>query len=395
MTDHGTVRNRRLWTAAILSAIVLSGLGLQMRGAVVPELEIEFAVEKGLLGLVGPAGTLGYVLSIAVVGAIAGRLNLVRWYAIGIAVTTLSIAGLGLAPTFLVFLAVLVVRGLGDGIIRGLDRPMLSHLFPDARGRAFGTYDLAWAVGSAAGPLVMTAAIALGDWRLAYFGLAAALVPVVAFVWRLDLPFEEGREAILDRSALSTLFRTKEIVAMAVAMFFHTGLEGGLFLWLPTFGIEAADLSQSNANLLLSAFTIAYIPGRLAATAIVERYDYSLLLVGIELLLIPLFVVSFFVVEGLATFPAVFALGMLVSGVYPLLVAFGTDAAPEYSAPINAIAAVSSSISFALVPMVMGFVAERAGIRPAMWIPLALTVGVLPTILAARRSISIRDGPET
>ncbi|WP_135663931.1 MFS transporter [Halorhabdus rudnickae] len=297
-----------------------------------------------------------------------------------------------LAPTFLSFLAVLVVRGLGDGIIRGLDRPMLSHLYPDSRGRAFGMYDLAWAVGSAAGPLVMTAAIALGDWRLAYFGLAAAPVPVVAFVWRLDLPFEEGREAILDREALVALLGTKEIAAMALAMFFHTGLEGDLFLWLPTFGIEAAGLVQSDANLLLSAFTIAYVPGRFVATAIVERYDYSVLLVGIELLLLPTFFISFFVVSGLATFPAVFCLGMLVSGVYPLLVAFGTDAAPEYSAPVNAIAAVSSSISFALVPMVMRFVAEAQGIRPAMWIPLALAVGVLPTILAARRSISFRDG---
>jgi len=392
VTDNGTTRNRRLWTAAILIAVVLSGLGLQMRGAVIPELELEFVVDKGLLGLVGPAGTLGYVVSIAIVGAIAGRLDVLRWYTIGLAVTALTFAGLGLAPTFLVFLAVLVVRGLGDGIIRGLDRPMLSHLYPDARGRAFGMYDLAWAVGSAAGPLVMTAAIALDEWRLAYFGLAAALVPLIAFVWHLDLPFEEGREAILDREALGKLLSTREIAAMALAMFFHTGLEGGLFLWLPTFGIEAAELSQSNANLLLSTFTIAYIPGRFAATAVAERYDYSLLLVGIELLLLPVFFVSFFVVSGLTTFPAVFALGILVSGVYPLLVAFGTDTAPEYSAPINAIAAVSSSISFALVPMAMGFIAEAQGIRPAMWVPMILTVGVLPTILAARRSISIRDG---
>ena len=392
MTSREPARNRRLWTAAILWAVVFSGLALQMRGAVVPELGIEFPVGKGLLGLLGPAGTLGYVAAIAVVGAVAGRLDLIRWYTIGVVLTVLTIAGLGLAPTFLVFLAVLVFRGAGDGIVRGLDRPILSHLYPDARGRAFGLYDLAWAVGSAAGPLVMTAAIALGDWRLAYFAVAATLVPLAPLIWKLDLPFEHGQEATLDYVALGNLLRTKEIAAMALAMFFHTGLEGGLFLWLPTFGIEAAGLSQSRANLLLSAFTIAYIPGRFAATAIAERFDYSSLLVGIELLLLPAFVVAFFVVSGVTTFPVVFVLGMLVSGVYPLLVAFGTDAAPEYSAPVNAIAAVSSSISFALVPMAMGFLAEGSSIRTAMWLPLVLTVGVLPTILAVRRSISIRDG---
>jgi len=391
VTDDADAGIRRQWTAAILGAIVLSGLGLQMRGAVIPELATEFGVNKGLLGLLSPAGTLGYVVAISVVGVIAGRLDIRRWYVLGLGVVALTIAGLGLAPTFLVFLGVLVVRGLGSGVVRGLDRPILSHLYPDGRGRAFGIYDLGWAVGSAAGPLVMTGAIALGDWRLAYFGLALALVPLLAFVWRLDLPFEQGREAVLDRAALGTLFRTREISAMALAMFFHTGIEGALFIWLPTFGIEAAGLGQSTSNLLLSAFTVAYIPGRLLSAAVAERYAYSRLLIAIQLGVLPLFYVTFFVVSGLATFPAVFALGVFVSGVYPLLVAFGTDAAPEYSAPINAIAATASSISFALVPMVMGFVAEAETIRLAMWLPLALGIGVLPTILVARRSISIRD----
>ncbi|MFB6202138.1 MAG: sugar MFS transporter [Halorhabdus sp.] len=391
MNDGPPAHVRRHWTIAIAFAIVLSGLGLQMRGAVIPELGTEFHVGKGVLGLLGPAGTLGYIVAIAVVGGVAGRLDLKRWYVVGLVVFGLTIAGLGLAPTFLAFLGLLVVRGLGSGLVRGLDRPILSHLYPDARGQAFGMYDLAWAVGSAAGPVVMTLAIALGDWRLAYFGLAVAIVPVVAFVWKLDVPFERGRESPLDREALTELLGTQEIAAMALAMFFHTGLEGGLFLWLPTFGIEATPLSQSNANLLLSAFTVAYVPGRFVTTIVSERFDYSRLLVGIELLVIPVFVLAFFVLDGLALFPAVFVLGMLVSGVYPLLVALGTDAAPEYSAPINAIAAVASSISFALVPVAMGVLAETQNIQIAMWLPLALTVGVLPTILAARRSISIRD----
>ncbi|ACV12290.1 major facilitator superfamily MFS_1 [Halorhabdus utahensis DSM 12940] len=392
MTDDPPTALRRQWTIVILGAIVLSGLGLQMRGAVIPELHIDFGVSMGLLGLLSPAGTLGYVIAISAVGVVAGRLDIKRWYVLGLGVIALTIVGLGFASTFLIFLGVLVVRGLGDGVVRGLDRPILSHLYPDGRGRAFGIYDLAWAVGSAAGPLVMTAAIAIGDWRLAYLGLGIALLPLVAFAWRLDLPFEQGREAVLDRAALAKLLRTREISAMALAMFFHTGIEGALFIWLPTFGIEAAGLSQPTSNLLLSAFTVAYIPGRLLSSAVADRFAYSRLLIAIQLGVLPLFYVTFFVVSGLATFPAVFALGVFVSGVYPLLVAFGTDAAPEYSAPVNAIAATASSISFALVPMVMGFVAEAETIRLAMWLPLALGVGVLPTILAAQRSISIRDG---
>jgi len=375
---------RRLWTLVIVLFVALEGLGLQMRGPLLPILEAEWGIGKGVQGLVSPAGTLGFAVTVLAVGAIAGRIDTQRYFLGGIVITAVGVLGMALAPVFIAYLGLLVVRGLGTGISRGLDRPLLGHLYPNARGRVFNLYDMAWAVGAAAGPAVLSLAVALGDWRYAYVGLAVAFGVVAALVWRLETPDIDAEEA-LDVAGALELFRTPAVGATVVALVFHTGLEGAMFLWLPTFGGEIANLSATRANLLLSAFVVAYIPGRLVYTLIAERVPYGPLVIGLEVLIVPVFVWTFFLADGVAVFAGVVVLGALVSGIFPTLLAFGTQAAPEYSGPINAVSTSVASVSLALVPVAMGALAELTSIRTAMWIPLAMTVLVAPTVLVARR----------
>lgn len=378
-------RSKLLWTAAILLFIAVSGLGMQMRGALIPQLSRQWGVSDSMLGLIGPAGTLGYAVTVLATGAFGGRLDTRKVILGGLVVTTLAFVGMGAAPVFVGFLGFLIIRGMGTGAVRALDRPVLGHLYPESRGRLFNLYDLAWAVGAAAGPAVMGFAIASGNWRLAYYGLALAFVVIIAFIWLLDTP-ADGAEAEMDLAAAGRLLKTPAIAAMAVALTFHTGLEGAMFLWLPTFGERIAGFEATTASLLLSAYMLAYIPGRIVYTGVAERVGYVRLVLVLEALLIPTFYVTFFVAEGVAVFAGAAVLGALVSGVFPTLLAFGTDAAPEYSAPINAIALGTASVAMAAVPWLVGALTQLYDIRVAMWLPLALTLVVGPTVIFAWRA---------
>lgn len=377
-------RSRRLWTAAIVLFVALEGLGLQMRGPLLPILETEWGISKSVQGLVSPAGTLGFALTVLGVGAIAGRVDTRRYFFAGIAVTLVGVVGMALAPFFLVYLGFLVVRGLGTGVSRGLDRPLLGHLYPNARGQVFNLYDMAWAIGAAAGPAVLSLAVAQGDWRYAYVALAVAFGLVAVLVWRLRPP-DVGAEAQLDVGAALDLLKMPAVAATTIALVFHTGLEGAMFIWLSTFGKEIAGFSQETASLLLSVFLVAYIPGRLLYTFIAEWIGYGPLVVTLEALIVPTFLWTFFLAEGQMVFVGVAILGALVSGIFPTLLAFGTQAAPEYSGPINGITTATASVSIAIVPVAMGALADASTIRSAMWIPLALTLLVAPTVVIARR----------
>ncbi|PSP86053.1 MFS transporter [Halobacteriales archaeon QS_6_64_34] len=382
--DRGS---RRWWTVAIFAYITLEGAGLQMRGAVVPALRRSFDVPEWQLGLVAPAGTVGYVLAVVVVGAVAGRLD-TRWLLlVGVLGTGAGILVMGVAPSFALFLAALLGRGLFTGVGRGTDRPLLSHLYPRQRGRIFGFYDMMWAVGATAGPLLVAAAVAAGDWRLAYYALALAFVPVVALVVALPTPEVAGGDDPLDWAELRRITRQPAVLTMAVALFLSTGLEGGLFTWVTTYA--QGRLPGSLATASLSVMLAAYIPGRFASGWLSERVGYVRLAVGLVGLTVPAFLYTFFLAEGDGLLVGLFFIGLALSGMYPTLLAYATEAVPEHSAPVNATAAVTSAAGIAVVPAAMGFVISDTGVTGAMRL-LAVPLALLALVLSYALYRSVR-----
>ncbi|WP_276275690.1 hypothetical protein [Haloarcula regularis] len=75
-------------------------------------------------------------------------------------------------------------------------------------------------------------------------------------------------------------------------------------------------------------------------------------------------------------------MGLTVSGLYPTLLAYGTEAVPEHSAPVNAMAAVTSAMGIAAAPAVMGFVIGDAGVAFAMQL-LVVPAGLLLVLVVA------------
>ncbi len=374
---------RRWWTVVIFAYVTLEGAGLQMRGAVIPALRRTFGVPEWQLGLVAPAGTVGYVLAVVLVGAVSGRFDTRGLLVVGFLGTGAGILVMGVAPSFALFLAALLGRGLFTGVGRGTDRPLLSHLYPAQRGRIFGFYDMMWAVGATAGPLLVAAAVAAGDWRLAYYALALAFVPIVAVALALPTPAVEGGDDPLDWGELRRITRQPAVLTMAVALFLSTGVEGGLFTWVTTYA--QGRLPETLATASLSVMLAAYIPGRFATGWLAERVGYVRLAAGLVGLTVPAFCYTFFLAEGYGLLVGLFCIGLGLSGMYPTLLAYATEAVPEHSAPVNAAAAVTSAAGIAVVPAAMGVLIGNAGVARAMRLlalPLALLAVVLSYALA-------------
>ena len=101
---------------------------------------------------------------------------------------------------------------------------------------------------------------------------------------------------------------------------------------------------------------------------------------GLVGLTIPAFVYTVFLAEGDGLLVGLFCPGLGLSGIYPTLLAYATEAMPEHSAPVNATAAVTSAAGIAVVPAAMGFLISDTGVAGAMGllaVPLALLAAVL------------------
>ncbi len=117
-------------------------------------------------------------------------------------------------------------------MFRAIDRPLLSHLYPERIGRVFALYALAWAVGAVSGPVIASAVVLVGDWQATYVLLGLSILPIVAAVWALESP-SEWDERRLERETLVRLLSKPGIPGTMVGLAIVGGIEGTLFTWLP------------------------------------------------------------------------------------------------------------------------------------------------------------------
>lgn len=389
-TDAGGARsaeaNRRAWTVAIFASLGLAGAVLMVRGPVLPELATAFGAPEWQLGLIAPAATLGYLVAVTAVGFGAGHLPPRRLVVAGLGGTAVALGLLGAAPSLPTFLVAVALQGATVGAFRGRTRPLLSHFYPTRRGRVYSYYDMTWAAGATLGPLLVIAVLALAPWRWVFWVLAAAYALVAAFVWSLSEPELESEERPLAREDVLALLRRPEILGMVAVMFFATGVEGGLFLWLPTYA--AGELPDWLAGAVLSLMILGYVPGRFAYGRLAERVGYVRLLVGILGALLPVYLLTFFVAGGLWLLPGILAIGVLLSGAFPLLVSYATDATPEYSGPVTAVAAVAGSLGVGVVPAMMGFAissGDAAAGMELLVVPLVASIGLVVAVRVSER----------
>jgi EmrB/QacA subfamily drug resistance transporter len=181
----------------------------------------------------------GYALSFGMVPIIGGRLGDDRgrknMLLVGIAAFVVCSAAVGLAPTPGVVIAARVVQGLAGGLLNPQVSGLIQQLFPLAeRGKAFGALGAAVGIGTATGPVLGGAIIALGGeefgWRLCF--LVNVPIGIVSFLLcRKLLPSAPPREVTRALDLPGAALLTVGVLGLLFpAVEFDAGHDARLFL---------------------------------------------------------------------------------------------------------------------------------------------------------------------
>ncbi len=167
-------RNRWIALLVCCSALFMTLLDVSITNVALPSIsDATGAGPSQLQWIVG-----GYTLSFGLVPVLAGRLGddhgRRRMFQVGVAGFALTSAVAGLAPTAELLIAARVLQGVAGGLINPQVSGLVQQMFRgDERGRAFGALGTTVGLGTALGPLVGGALIALGGpdlgWRLVFF----------------------------------------------------------------------------------------------------------------------------------------------------------------------------------------------------------------------------------
>jgi MFS family permease len=221
------------------------------------QVRLGFKPEDALIGLLGTAFMLTYMLGSPVFARQAEKRS--RWALIGIGVILWSLASgaSGLAATFLGLLVARCLVGIGEAAYGPVAPALISDLYPvKIRGQVLAWFYIAIPVGSALG-YVLGGAVAdsgINRWGEALFGIQSeswrwafflvTLPGIVLGIWSFLMPEPPRGQADLDAAAgpasvpwrdYLVLLRTPSYTLCTLGMAAMTFAIGGIAFWMPYF----------------------------------------------------------------------------------------------------------------------------------------------------------------
>jgi predicted MFS family arabinose efflux permease len=227
--------------------------------ALLPQIKVAFGLDNATAGLLVTLLWGAYALTQFPAGVLIDRIGERRTLVTSVVVAVVGILALTVAPTFLAFVAGLLLFGLGSGLYAPPRVTVLSRTFADNDGTALGVTFAIGNLGAAALPPIAAAIALWVGWR-AGFGFVAPLLAIVGIALWTVVPRRSstpGATGELSRRAASRVVRAvlaRKVVLSWVALTMMLFAYQGLGAFLPIYLIEAKGLGQGVAAVLYSVF---------------------------------------------------------------------------------------------------------------------------------------------
>jgi len=266
--------------------------------------QLGFKPEDALMGLLGTAFMLVYMVGAPMFARLAG--NHSRWKIVGIGVILWSLASgaSGLAGTFIVLLLTRCFVGVGEAAYGPVAPAMIADMYPiRTRGRVLAWFYVAIPVGSALGYVLggWIAGSGIGAWGSSLFGIVHESWRWVFFLvtipgillgvqcFRMKEPprtgaARPGGKAQVPWREYWVLARTPSYVFCTLGMTAMTFAIGGIAFWMPYY-LETRLGAPGNSTIVFGAITAvaglsATLLGGMAGDRLRSRFPSSYFLVS-------------------------------------------------------------------------------------------------------------------
>lgn len=301
------------------------------------------------------------------------------------------------STTFAMLLAADILFNPASGAFVSLSQTALMDLEPGRHEQNMSRWTFSGSLAVVAGPLLLGIATLLGfGWRAPLWAVALFSGVVLALSWRAfstrgmlpahneDHPgLREGLRGAL-RSA-----RRPDVLRILVLLQFGELMMSVFGGFLALYLVDVAGFTPAQSGLAIAVYTGVGLLGDFLLIPLLERVPglvYLRVSAGLVLVLLPSFLLA---QQAPAQLILLGLLGLLNAGWYAILKGQLYAGMPGQSGTALSIYGMFAPIHY-LLPLVIGFAAQRFGLAQAMWLlvlgPAALLVG-LPTPKSAQKPI--------
>ena len=292
--------------------------------------------------------------------------------------------------SYSLFLLTILLLGAGAAILQVAGNPIMRDVSPEgkyARNLTLGQFIKA--IGSLSGSLIPFAAAKwFGlDWKILFpIYSAALLLTLVIIGFTRIYEKREGDAAPASFASSLSLLRNPFIAMMVLGIFLYVGAEVSISSGTPILLSNKFNIDLQTYGLLGNAFFfISILIGRFLGSVILNYLQPKRFLLITALLSITGLVLMLSPVQNLV-FLGIFFTGLGFGNIFPLIFSITVDAMPERSNEISGLM-VTAIVGGAIIPPLMGFVADMSSVTVGLLVPLAAMLYILYTAFCVSRKI--------
>ena len=291
--------------------------------------------------------------------------------------------------SFFAVLAGILFLGSGATFLQVSGNPLMRDVSPEGK----FSRNLSWAqfikaIGSLSGALIpLAAANYLGrDWKVLFpvYSIFLFITIIWISVIKTGTPGERQNAKATFSSSFS-LLKNKYIFMMVAAIFLYVGAEVSMSSGLPIYLQDAFDLDIERLGLLGTLFFfLALMTGRFLGAIILNWIKARTFLV-LTLFISIIGFIGLFMHIQLVSMISIFIVGLGFANVFPLIFSITVDTMPERSNELSGLM-VAAIVGGALIPLLMGYVADLSSTTLALIVPLLCILFILWVSLTNTKS---------
>jgi len=248
---------------------------------------------------------------------------------VSIVLTCVGFSFLGLAPSFVVLLILVVVNGLGTAVYHPEGTKTMHYFTGSRMATGMSFFQVGGNLGMALGPLFITYAIALANLSGTLFYLLLGIptfTTLLLFSKELTLPAKDGRsDSRTEKGGSATAGRTRVWGAMSLLVFaisMRSWAHMGLITFVPFYYIQVLRGDPITAGRLVFVFLMGGATGTLIGAAIADKIGHKYYFFLSMILSVPLLILLL-EVGGVWIFLILFLVGLLLISSFSVTIVMG------------------------------------------------------------------------
>ncbi|HWM09768.1 MAG TPA: MFS transporter [Solirubrobacteraceae bacterium] len=357
--------------------------------ALLPFLAAERGYSYAALGALLLFSTIGSSIVQPLFGLLSDRIARPWLLPAGLALAGIGIALAGPAPSYGLTALAVVVSGLGVAMFHPEGAKYAGMASRERKGRGMSLFSVGGNAGFALGPVLTTPLVLVfgleGTLALLLLPLAAAAMIVRELGRIRDLERAEAPAVASGSDDWGAFGRLGGMIAVRSGVYF------GLQAFVPAYFVVELSSSEAAGNAALSIMLAAGAVGTLVGGGLVDRWGARAVLVGTQVMLLPLLVVLPLVGAAPATI-LLGAIGFATIASFSITIILGQAYLPSR---VGLASGVTLGLAIGLggvAATLLGLVADSAGLPAVLWtiavlpLPALLLAVSLPTVPPVRRS---------